>query len=34
MTELKDDERVTRVLKSLVGKRLEHRESVERPPYA
>lgn len=30
---LNDDERVTRVVKSLVGKRLEYRESVERPPY-
>jgi transposase-like protein len=31
---MNDDERVTRVVKSLVGKRLEYRESVERPPYA
>jgi transposase-like protein len=31
---LNDDERVTRVVKALVGKRLEYRESIERPPYA
>ena len=30
---LNDDERITRVVKSLVGKRLEYRESVEFPPY-
>jgi hypothetical protein len=30
---LDDGERVTQVVKSLVGKRLEYRESVERPPY-
>ena len=29
-----DGERVTRVVKSLVGKRLEYRESVDSPPYA
>lgn len=31
---LNDDERVTRVVKSLVGKRLQYRESVEQPPYS
>lgn len=30
---LDDGERVTRVVKSLVGKRLEYRESVDNPPY-
>lgn len=31
---LDDGERVTRVIKSLVGKRLEYRESVDAPPYS
>jgi hypothetical protein len=30
---INDDERVTRVVKSLVGKRLQYRESVDQPPY-
>jgi transposase-like protein len=30
---LDDGERITRVVKSLVGKRLQYRESVENPPY-
>jgi len=30
---LDDGERVSRVVKSLVGKRLEYRQSVENPPY-
>ena len=30
---LDDGQRVSRVIKSLVGKRLEYRESVDAPPY-
>jgi hypothetical protein len=31
---MNDGERVTQAIKTIVGKRLEYRESVENPPYA